>query len=269
MSEEKEKYKPVTGKTYTLFGPNAGTVEYYSIIKKLTDLFLQKCPDANKLLFQVQKAGARTSFINLSARRTDRPLIFFIKDTLKNSLSSFTLGVAQHLGNLSLPDRFDSTLNTTEEQYHLYMIEIELFNRINKEKFKSCEYKFALIPHCLRDFRPDCKSVPGHVEAVCRECAGGCFIRLGGLLLKKYNIDPYISMTTDLKKLFRKLKSGHASIGALGIACIPELVSGMRLCMKMNIPAVGIPLDANRCARWTGSAKESSFNLDMLEDLIK
>jgi hypothetical protein len=43
----------------------------------------------------------------------------------------------------------------------------------------------------------------------------------------------------------------------------------MRLCIKMNIPPVGIPLDANRCARWMGKAYESSFNLDELDNLLK
>jgi hypothetical protein len=73
----------------------------------------------------------------------------------------------------------------------------------------------------------------------------------------------------DLDKLFKKIKSEHPSAGAMGIACVPELVSGMRLCIKLNIAPVGIPLDANRCARWMGRAHESSFNLEELESLIR
>ncbi len=100
-------------------------------------------------------------------------------------------------------------------------------------------------------------------------CTKDCFIHLGSLLLKKYDINPYISVEMDQERLFRKLKAEHPNIGALGIACIPELVRGMRLCIKLGIQPVGIPLNANRCRRWMKDTKESSYSLEELEGLIK
>jgi hypothetical protein len=72
----------------------------------------------------------------------------------------------------------------------------------------------------------------------------------------------------DLDKLFKKIKSKHESAGALGIACVPELAMGMRLCIKLGIPPIGIPLDANRCARWMKKAHENFFNIQELEKLV-
>jgi hypothetical protein len=92
---------------------------------------------------------------------------------------------------------------------------------------------------------------------------------MGSALMKKYGINPYIAVEMDREKLFKKLKEEHPSVGALGVACVPELAMGMRLCIKSGIPPIGIPLDANRCARWMGRAHESSFNLEELEKLIK
>jgi hypothetical protein len=66
----------------------------------------------------------------------------------------------------------------------------------------------------------------------------------------------------------KRLKQEHISVGALGIACIPELAMGMRLCIRTGIPPVGIPLNANRCARWMSQAHETSFNLEQLEELL-
>lgn len=270
MVEHEAGYRNFAGKTYSLYGIKTGTDQYYSIIKKLADLFLQKCPDEKRLLFQIQKASCNKSFFRKrSAKYLNHSLISFIKKTLRDSLSVYTTRVKHHLRTLPLSQRSDSTLITKEEQYHLYMLEIELVNRIYKETFKNRKYKFALLPHCLRDFRPDCRSVPGDVESVCKGCTEKCFIHLGSLLLKKHNIHPYISVTMDLEKLFKKLKAEHPNIGALGIACVPELVNGMRLCIKLDIPPVGVPLDANRCARWMKQACESSFNLKMLEALVK
>ena len=71
------------------------------------------------------------------------------------------------------------------------------------------------------------------------------------------------------RSLFKKLRVRHPDMGVLGIACIPELVSGLRLCEELKIPAVGVPLDANRCSRWLGESLETTFNLEELERLIK
>ncbi|HDK16482.1 MAG TPA: DUF116 domain-containing protein, partial [Nitrospirae bacterium] len=243
---------------------------YYRLIKGITDLFLKKCPDEKKLLAQIQNAGSNRSFIKkLSRKYVDKPLVSFIKKTLSENLSLYTTGVKRHLQTLPLSQRFDPVIRTKEAQYHLYMTEIELINRIYKHVFTSSKYKFALIAHCLRDFRPDCRAVAGDIESICRGCTKECFVNLGSLLLKKYDIHPHISVSMELEKLFKKIKAGHHSVGALGIACVPELAQGMRLCIKLGIPPVGIPLDANRCSRWMKQCRESSFNLEELEELIK
>ncbi len=265
-----EKEEIIKGKTYSLYSDNTGAGPYYLTIRKLADLFLQRCPDGKSLLSQVRKAGSSRSFTSkLSGSSADKSLIPFVKKTLKESLAVYTPGVKQHLRTLPLSKRFDDTLRTREEQYHLYMLEIELVNRIYRDAFKQSEYKFALMPHCLRDFRPECRAVSGEIESVCKGCTKDCFINIGSHLLKKYNIHPYISVSMDLDKLFRKLKSEHPDIGALGIACVPELAMGMRLCNKLDINPVGIPLDANRCARWMKQCRESSFSLNELETLIR
>jgi hypothetical protein len=149
------------------------------------------------------------------------------------------------------------------------MVEIELVNRIYREAFRNSEYRFALIGHCLRDFRPECRAASGDIEEVCRRCTEDCFINLGSALMKRYNIHPYISVSMELEDLFTKIKAEHPGTAALGIACVPELVQGMRLCIKLGIPPVGIPLDANRCSRWMKECRESSFNLSELEKLLQ
>ncbi len=269
MSNHGNLYTPVQGKTYSLFAVDDDSEKYYAEIKRLADSFLQRYPDEKRLLDLIQQAGKKSRLLGLKTPGADRQAIRFVKETLRQSLSIYTQNVRQHLKNLPLAKRMDGTLATPEEKYHLYMLEIELTNRIYREEFKGSEYKFALIAHCLRDFRPGCRSERGDIEAVCRGCTEECFVRLGSVLLEKYGIKPYISVEMEQEKLFRKLKREHPSIGALGIACIPELAMGMRLCRRTGIPPVGIPLNANRCARWMGQAQETSFNLEHLEELLR
>ena len=257
------------GKTYSLFDEDETSAGYYATIRQLADDFLRNCPDEKKLLALIRKAGEGVLQRHLKIRSQDRQTLSDIRKTLKDSLSIYTKNVEQHLKTLSAAKRLDATLATREEQYHLYMLEIELVNRIYREEFKNSEYKFALIAHCLRDFRPECRAEPGAIEAVCQGCTDDCLVHLGSTLLRKYHIEPYISVRMDQENLFKKLKREHPSIGALGIACVPELAMGMRLCIRLGIAPIGIPLDANRCARWMGEAQETSFNLRQLEDLLE
>jgi hypothetical protein len=267
---ERQKGPPYKGKTYSLYGDGGDTDGYYRTIRELTDRFLTRCPDEKSLLKQIQRASSSRPFKSrFPAGGVDNSLISFVRKTLRESLPIYTTEVKEHLRIMPLRQRFDPILRTKREQYHLYMIEIELVNRIYKEAFRQSKYRFALIAHCLRDFRPDCRSVSGDIEAICKNCTKECFINIGSLLLKKYGIHPYISVSMDFDKLFRKLKSEHKSVGALGIGCVPELSQGMRLCIKLGLSPIGIPLDANRCARWMKETRESSFNLRELEELVK
>ena len=254
----------IIGKTYSLFGESQISDEYFQIVKQITDFALERFYFSESELLQIIKADTKKKFFENKNQRHE-----FISDYLKNHLSMYTPGVKQHLKRMSLFQRFDATLRTKQDQYHLYMIEIELVNRINKKAFKQAELKMALFPHCLSDFRPRCISKAGEIEHICQGCTKDCLINLGSKLLRENGIEPYISATIDQKKLFKELKSKYPSMRVIGIACIPELARGMRLCQSLDIPAIGIPLDANRCARWMGKAYETSFNLDELEKLIK
>ena len=240
---------------------------YFRTIRAIVERLLSHCPDQRSLLLQVQIASGMR-FRKGSGYRPDDVLIAHMRKILHDELYPYTQAVKEHLKSIRLAQRFDKTIRTQEEEYHLYMLEIEITNRIYREAFRKSEYKFALLPHCLRDFRSRCDSVPGDMEYVCMGCTKDCFIRLGSELLRKYAIQPYISITIDQEKLFRMLKAEHPNIGALGIACIPELAQGMRLCAKLGISPIGIPLSANRCARWMKQAYETSFSLEELEELI-
>ncbi|MBC8181833.1 DUF116 domain-containing protein [candidate division KSB1 bacterium] len=255
------------GKTYSLYANADTSNEYYETIRKLIDRFLENCRDEKILLLQVRKAISKPGLFKIFHNKFKNNC--FEDDILKSSLSKFTKNIKNHLEEISIIKRFDPIIGTTEKQYFLYMLEIELVNRIYKKEFNEAHYKIALLPHCLRDFHERCLSQPGEIEQTCKGCNKDCFINQGSKILKKYQIDPYISVTIDQAKMFKYLMRKHKSISALGIACIPELVRGMRMCLDFDIPAIGIPLDVNRCARWMGRAQETSFNIEALENLIR
>lgn len=259
---------PFAGQTYSLYCDSNSTDDYFETIRQVADLCLEKFVGAVEQNEKGEKNERKLLAWVREASKQVKAQAGALEEILKTSLSKYTKNVRTHLKRLSFFKRFDRTLRTTEGQYHLYMLEIELVNRICKDSFNRCEYKFALLSHCLSDFRVRCLSVPGDIEHVCKGCTKECYINVGSLLLKEYGVNPYISMTMDQGKLLKEVKAKHQSVGVLGIACVPELAMGMRLAISLGIPVVGVPLDANRCARWMNNAYENSFNLKELEYLL-
>lgn len=268
MIENVLPYTPIPGETYSLFGRNSSTEEYYAMIKELADECLGKYPDMEAFLELVRKASSRKRLLRRAHQGSGDSDLVSILGRICPELSGYTVFVEKHLDELPILKFWDRRLRTTEEQYHLYMLEIELVNRINHDSFMECQKKIALLPYCLQDWSGSCKSSMGDLDYVCRRCSNKCYINRVSSLLREHGISAYIWMSGDLKKLKRLPKSG-GRIGGLGIACVPELVMGMRSCEPLDIPAIGLPLDANRCIRWTGSFHQNSVNLKRLESLVQ
>jgi hypothetical protein len=255
------------GRTYTLTDYQGDSTHYYQLVRELAGSLLDIIPDETALRERIRSVSTWKSALRIFSRRERH--VRKILQELDNALTPFLSGVDEHLRSLSWADRLDRTIRTSREQYILYMLEIELTNRINHESFSKAPWRMALIAHCLRDFRKGCQSRRGDIEDQCTYCDLDCYVNMGSELLARYQIHPYISVSMDHRELFKHLRNDHPDMGVLGIACIPELVMGMRLCEGLSIPAIGVPLDANRCSRWLGECLETTFSLEELERLIK
>jgi len=124
------------------------------------------------------------------------------------------------------------------------------------------------MPYCLQDFSVSCKAAKNGYDYQCKGCSAICYQNHASSILGKNNIEPFIWMGGSIKELAKSTYSKGQSLGILGIACIPELVWGIRKCNRYKIPVVGIPLNANRCIRWFGEFFPNSINLDELEKLV-
>lgn len=261
--------EPLTGKTFSLQYGSRDSNSYYSLVVNLADRLIAESQNAESLLKLIRKYSDKKRYLKKISRENLKKDGFSeIYNFLNDRLKDYTKQVSSHLKTLPLRQRFEKALTTTEQQYHLYMLEIELVNRINKKKFLSAEIKLAFLPHCLHDMEKDCLAKTDGIDYVCRRCSKNCYINKTTQLLKVHNIKAYIWRTANLKSLFKKLSVQYKTIGVLGIACIPELISGMRMCTKAEIPVVGMPLDANRCIRWMGKFYPTAVNLTALEKLI-
>jgi hypothetical protein len=256
--------KPIVGKTYSLYGGEYSSDSFYNQLSVCTDEILHL---SGKSTFELVTFLAKLSASKLRIKKCERkdPFISSMMKVLRQYLSKYPVKVNEHLKSISLFQLWDRTLSTTLEQYLLYMLEIELTNRVYLNQFSFSNKKLAFLPHCLRDFSKSCLAQTDEVDYLCKGCSKRCTVNSLSKLLKKYEVTPYIWLSADLKKIFASYRNQNNGIGVLGIACIPELVFGMRLCRKHGVPVVGVPLDANRCRRWMGDFYENSVNTGHLE----
>jgi len=268
MPNDEEVQTAIQGKTYTLYGNSTSSDKYFELISDLSEKFIREKTNEQELLALVQNASRKKRFLKRLLRYNINSDLSGILRTLTENLSPFTTQLQNHLSSLPVFKRWKSIFTLSKEQYHLFMLEIELTNRINRDNFLHSEYKFAFLPHCIRDFSQDCLSAPDEVDYVCKACSKICSVNKMSKLLRKNKVKPYLWMSADLRKLFRRLKHERKNIGVLGVACIPELIRGMRLCMRANVPVVGVQLDANRCQRWMGDFYENTINMQKLKSLI-
>jgi hypothetical protein len=259
----------IIGKTYSLYSNQDTSDYFFKDLSKVTDSILQKVKSQYDLVeFLRKSSGHKRRLKKESKINPEKTLLGDILRLTDDSLSKYFTDLDSYLKNLTLAERCESTLTTTREQYLLYMIEIEIVNRINKEKFNSSEPRYAFLPHCLHDLDKDCLSASDGTDYVCRSCSKKCTINAVSKLMKIRNIKAYIWREADLKKIFKLAKFSGENISVFGIACIPELVNGLRLCAKYNVPAIGVPLDANRCVRWMGDFYPNSVSEKKILSLL-
>jgi len=261
--------KPFVGKTYSLYGAGSNSDAFYKQMRVVADQCLMHTDGIEECLVAVRNLGKdKRRLKRIAGASSNSTFESFVAHATRREFSPCTTSAAEHLRELPLTKRWDRTLATSVEQYHLYMLEIELQNRCSAKSFRECDTKLAFLPHCLRDLSAECQSAKRGEDYVCKGCSKGCNINAVSKLLRRHGVQPYIWMTANLRSLFRKLKKEGRRLGVLGIACIPELVSGMRMCADAEVPVVGIPLDANRCARWWGEFYHNTANLQQLETLL-
>ncbi len=269
MTPGQLQYRIIDGKTYSLFAIGNSPEEYYKIIASITDEILQQeiTPEAalNFIRRESLKSGIFRSIL-FSPGKSSSSSRFEIS---RKPLYAYTKATKQHLKQLPFLKFWDQRLSTTERQYHLYMVEIELTNRINREAFRQSSWKIALLPYCLREFDHDCHASEGEFDVECKNCSKTCFIGRVSKILRASGTEPYIWMGSDLKSLKKVAQERRKKPAILGMACIPELVAGMRRCHKLGLPAIGFPLNANRCIRWMGAFHENSVFLEKLEEILQ
>ena len=168
----------IEGKTYSLFGNSDSTNAYYHLISSLADKIFENYPDISSAIEIITRYSSKKRYLR-KILKTPVPgeLISDWINLIDPELKQYTQKAEDHLKGLPLTKTFDRGLATTREQYHLFMLEIEMTNRLNSVLFKNSERKIALMPYCLQDFSVSCKAAKKGFDYQCKSCSSLCFHR--------------------------------------------------------------------------------------------
>ncbi len=194
MKEPNQEYYPIFGKTYSLFGKSDSTSGYYETISNLVDKILALNPDTRDLINSIREFSSNKKILKKSLKINDTGnLMVVILNLIDPYLKVYTENTENHLKTLPLSKFWDRRLATTREQYHLYMLEIELTNRLFAPEFIKADKKIALMPYCLQDFNVKCKSEKKGFDYQCKHCSAKCFQNQASTILKTHQIKPILS----------------------------------------------------------------------------
>src|SRR5665647_2857009 len=144
MNPARPEYPSVAGKTYSLFGQSDSTSGYYKTIRELADRVVTMHPDTLELLDELEGFSKRKKRLKDALKhKNDGDRMHEILNLIDPPLRKYTENTEQHLKELPLTKIWDRRLATSREQYHLYMLEVELTNRLLREEFRKAPGKIA------------------------------------------------------------------------------------------------------------------------------
>jgi hypothetical protein len=141
------------------------------------------------------------------------------------------------------------------------LIDIQMKNLSNRERFlKTCR-RVLLLPHCSRKYMDNrCKavfdrSIPSYS---CSHCSPDCLIGQATLVGEKRGYDVYVLPGGSC--IHQILQKGRYE-ALVGVACGEEIKLAEGLLEKTGLPGQTVPLIKNGCA-------DTKFNIQALEKVL-
>ena len=155
----------------------------------------------------------------------------------------------------------------TSIQYYFNMILSEVMNDIFREDFLNTDKKIVFLPGCMTQTHTPCKRISTSYGGKCKHCSRDCNVNRIDSLGDKYNFDVYIiKHETTLSSLDTK---NNKNIGIVGIACIPNLITGGFKALRLGFMPQCVLLDYSGCSNhWLDKRSMTSINEKRLLEII-
>ena len=141
------------------------------------------------------------------------------------------------------------------------LIDIQMKNLIDRERFLATSRRVLLLPHCSRKYMDNrCKAIfdPNIPSYECSHCSPDCLVNQATLAGKERGYDVYVLPGGSC--IHQILQEGRYE-ALVGVACGEEIKLAEGLLEKTGLPGQNVPLIKNGCAN-------TSFNVRALEKVL-
>lgn len=190
------------------------------------------------------------------------------------TLGCYSSGVEQYLSTAYQSCRWhEDVVYCARERidYHLNMVGAELLNRALRSDFLRTGRTELLLPGCMRaKTAGECQAKPDQLGLKCTGCTPGCRVHQLTLLGARQEFQVRIAAHES-----EVLADGGAErlraedVGVVGVACVPNLISGGWKLQAHGIPAQCVLLECSGCQKhWRQECTPTDLNLRQLERVI-
>jgi hypothetical protein len=141
------------------------------------------------------------------------------------------------------------------------LIDIQMKNLINRERFLATSRRVLLLPHCSRKHMDNqCKAVfdPSVPSYACSHCSPDCLVNQATLAGEEKGYDVYVLPGGSCIHQILQKNSYEALVG---VACGEEIKLAEGLLEKTGLPGQNVPLIRNGCAN-------TKFNIQALKKVL-
>ena len=172
-----------------------------------------------------------------------------ISDALQDIIKKFRI---QEATGLSLSD----AVQLLED-----FVDMEVRNRLEREKFRKAKKRALFLPHCSRKYMDNrCKArfEPNIPSYICVHCSPDCLINRAVSIAEKKGYDVYVIPGGSC--VYKILKLKHYD-GVVGVACGEEIKLAGEALSRMNVAGQAVPLLRNGCVN-------TFFNIETLVQIL-
>lgn len=155
-----------------------------------------------------------------------------------------------------------------QSEYHLNMFGAEVMSRDFRESYEKRPRKALLLPICMCSLPEGvCMASETRLGMKCANCSPNCRVNSLSKCGEKKGFEVYV-VSHESSALSQSTQKDRDELGIVGVACIPNLISGGWKSESLGIPAQCVLLESCGCEHWIKHREPTDINKDQLFKLL-
>lgn len=253
--------------------PSINSINKLIIYLELTDEFKEEVKRIQNVYLFLESKYSKNENKQIEIFLTKLMNLYnYFEDISKHKIGIYTRNVEKFLDVKHKDYRYREDVIYTgrkEIEYHLNMVVASIMSMLFHDEFSNCKNKVLLVPSCMRLYdNHKCKAIKLDMGYYCKECSTKCKVRELTKIGEKSNFKVNIvSHQSEFNKINSKT---FENVGAIGVACVLNLISGGLKLRELGSKPQCILLDYCGCrAHWHEYGLTTNININKLFTVLE